>query len=167
MNGLGRAALFVLVLLAAAVAAHAEQPRVSVAVADFDYYDTSGEPRDQAAEHGARMRAFAGILRDSLAGRPGYAVVPLVCAEEACSVEAMGADALLRSAREAGARVLVYGGVHKMSTLVQWGRVQAVDLEREELLLDRSISFRGDSDEAFRRAAEFVLQYLEAATPDP
>jgi len=61
--------------------------------------------------------------------------------------------------------VLVYGGIHKMSTLIQMGKVQAVDLASERLILDQSFSFRGDTDEAFRRAAQFVVRYLEDAAP--
>jgi Protein of unknown function (DUF2380) len=76
----------------------------------------------------------------------------------------LGADALIATARRAGARLLVYGGIHKMSTLVQWGELQVVDLEREQLLLRRSFTFRGDSDEAFRRAAGFILENLKDIT---
>jgi Protein of unknown function (DUF2380) len=51
---------------------------------------------------------------------------------------------------------VVYGGIRKMSTLVQWGDVELLDLENEKLLLKRIVSFRGDNDEAFSRAAAFV-----------
>ncbi|SMF16779.1 Protein of unknown function [Tistlia consotensis] len=164
-----KALLAALALLTAAVMGSpgsAAGAALRVAVADFDYSDTSGEPRDQAAEHAARVGAFAGILRQSLA-EGGYSVVPLGCPESACSVGSLGPDALVAAARKAGARFLVYGGIHKMSTLIQWGKVQAVDLERDKLVLDRSITFRGDTDEAFRRAAGFVVQELEAAVPKP
>jgi hypothetical protein len=52
--------------------------------------------------------------------------------------------------RRAGARLLVYGGI---STLVQWGELQVVDLEREQLLLRRSFTFRGMRRFATRRAS--------------
>ncbi len=69
------------------------------------------------------------------------------------------------AARATGARLLVCGGVHKMSTLVQWGKLHVVDLAADRLLLDRNFSFRGDSDEAFRRAAEFVARYVKEVVP--
>lgn len=138
---------------------------VPTVVADFDYYDTSGEARDQAAEHTARVRAFAGLLRQRLAAGGKYDVRPMECPQAACSAGGMDPDDLVQVARRAGARLLVYGGIHKMSTLVQWGKVQVVDLRGNELLLDRTFSFRGDDDRAFRRAAEFVLRYLQDLEP--
>jgi hypothetical protein len=74
-------------------------------------------------------------------------------------------DALIAAARHAGARFLVYGCIHKMSTLVQWGELQVVDLDREQLLLRRSFTFRGDSDEAFRHAAVFIRESLTDIAP--
>lgn len=139
--------------------------QTTAAVADFDYDDTSGEARDQSLEHAARMRDFAEALRDRLSDSTGLRVFRLACDRPVCSVESMGTDAVLEAARHGGARVLVYGGVHKMSTLVQWGRVQALDLAEGRLLLDRSFSFRGDNDEAFARAARFVAQTLQAVLP--
>ncbi len=38
---------------------------LTVAIADFDYVDTSGEARDQRAEHQARVVRFAELLRES------------------------------------------------------------------------------------------------------
>ena len=40
---------------------------IAVAVADFDYFDTSGEVTDQSEEHRARVASFAKLLRDNLA----------------------------------------------------------------------------------------------------
>jgi len=74
-------------------------------------------------------------------------------------------DDLVSAAVKADARLLVYGGIHKMSTLIQWGSVQVVDVQRKELLLNRLFSFRGDTDEAFRRAANFIGQTLHDLTP--
>ena len=41
-------------------------------------------------------------------------------------------------------RLVLYGGVHKMSTLVQWASVELIDVEANKLLDDRSLTFRGD-----------------------
>lgn len=46
----------------------AEHAAAPVVVADFDYSDSSGEVVDQRAEHAARVKAFAGLLRGRLAG---------------------------------------------------------------------------------------------------
>ena len=42
--------------------------------------------------------------------------------------------ALLAAAREAGADILLIGGVHKMSTLVQWAKIQAIDTGTQRVM---------------------------------
>lgn len=140
---------------------------VPAVIAEFDNVDTAGEAPEPTAAHAARVQGFAGLLRDNLAARGRYEVLALDCPAAACSAGSMAPDDLIQAARAAGARVLVYGGIHKMSTLIQQGKLQAVDLRSERLLLDRSFSFRGDTDEAFRRAAEFVADYLDEVAPQP
>ena len=48
-----------------------------------------------------------------------------------------------------------------MSTLVQWASVELVDVEADKLLDDRFLTFRGDSDEAWRRAEAFVVEKMK------
>ncbi|XSC42115.1 DUF2380 domain-containing protein [Bradyrhizobium sp. RDT10] len=69
--------------------------------------------------------------------------------------------------RRAGARLVIYGGIRKMSTLVQWGEVQLLDLEAEKLLIQRTVTFRGDNDAAYRHAADFVSNTLKETMPKP
>ena len=52
-----------------------------------------------------------------------------------------------------------------MSTLIQWGGIQVVDVRQKQVLLKRLFSLRGDTDEAYRRAAEFVSEMLKGVTP--
>lgn len=144
-----------------------QEPAISAAVADFDNFDSAGEDRDRTAQHAARVEAFADLLRKSLSDHAKYNIVSLPCAVSPCSAQSIPADDLLTAARQGGARILVYGGIQKMSTLVQWAIVQAVDLHTGKLILDRRISFRGDTDEAFRRAAEFIARYVETAGAAP
>jgi hypothetical protein len=79
----------------------------------------------------------------------------------------MGADGLAAAARRSGARLVVYGGIRKQSTLVQWGRVEVLDLDSNQSLLNRLVSFRGDNDMAFSRAAAFVGDMVREAMPKP
>ena len=69
----------------AAMAAEA----VPVAVADFDYSDTSGEIADQAEAHRARVAAFGQMLRDSLVADGKVRVVRLDCPVRACTAVSM------------------------------------------------------------------------------
>ena len=142
-----------------------EHGAIPVVVADFDYNDTSGEVADRQVEHVERVKAFAGLLRDRLAREDKYKVLRLDCAKPTCSIGSIGADDLAAAALKADARLLVYGGIHKTSTLIQWGSVQVVDVQQKELLLNRFFSFRGDNDEAFRRAAEFIGEILNSVSP--
>ncbi|MFC7398266.1 DUF2380 domain-containing protein [Chelatococcus sp. GCM10030263] len=141
--------------------AASQQAVVSVAIADFDNDDTAGEDSTRTTEHAARVDAFAGLLRDRLTAQGKYKIVSLTCPASPCSAGKVSADDLLQAARQAGARILIYGGVHKTSTLVQWALMQAVDLQQGKLILDRRFSFRGDTDEAFRRAAAFMAGYMD------
>lgn len=142
-------------------------PRVPIplAVVDFDYYDTSGEARDQKAEHMSRLRDFMQSLRRDLEKDGAFRIVPLDCGGEPCSVMRLTPEELYEAARKAGARLVLYGGVHKMSTLVEWAQAQIVDIERNVVVDDRHLSFRGDSDDAWRRAEAFLAKRLSEARP--
>ncbi|MDB5621217.1 DUF2380 domain-containing protein [Tardiphaga sp.] len=116
-TGRGLGLLCALALMLSPLPSVAQQP-ITIAVTDFDYVDTSGEAADQAAVHRDRMVIFAAALRDELAQRD-YRVVRPNCPHPLCTAAGMAPDDLVATARREGARYLVYGGVHKMSTLVQ------------------------------------------------
>jgi len=136
---------------------------IALAVADFDYADTSGETSDQANAHAARLERFVQSVRDELAGSGSYRIVMLACPKSPCSARSTDPATLIEAAQQSGARLLLYGGVQKMSTLIQYGKAQVVDLETDQLVFDRSISFRGDDDAAWKRAAEFLADELKKA----
>lgn len=136
---------------------------LTVAVADFDYIDTSGEAKDQRAAHQARIAQFAELLRAKLGAQGDFRVLPLECAEPPCTPINMQPDKFITASRHSGARFVVYGGIHKISTLVQWGDVQLLDLEADKVLFRQNVTFRGDTDEAFRRAAAFVGESVRDA----
>ncbi|HLN11233.1 MAG TPA: DUF2380 domain-containing protein [Xanthobacteraceae bacterium] len=151
------------VIVIAALPSHADDLQVrplTIAVADFDYTDMSGEARDQQAEHAARLQAFAGAIRADLAGSGKYRVVTMTCAAAPCSAGRTRPATLLEDARRAGAKLLLYGGIQKMSTLIQYAKAQVVDVDADRLVLDRLITFRGDSDEAWQRAEQFLVSEL-------
>jgi hypothetical protein len=159
------ASLMGCVVLALAMPAwpvHAAEPIV-LAVADFDHTDTSGETSDQAAAHAARLERFVQSVRDELAGSGSYRIVTLDCPDTPCSARSMDPAALIKAAQQSGARLLLYGGVQKMSTLIQYGKAQVVDLKTNQLVFDRNISFRGDDDAAWDHAAQFLARELKKA----
>src|SRR5215469_4669459 len=143
----------------------AEPGATPVVVADFDYSDSSGEIADQRAKHAGRVNAFMGLLRDRLAGEGKYKVLHLDCGKATCSAGSAHTEDLIAAARNAGAQLLIYGGIQKMSTLITWGSVQVIDVRQKQVLLSRLFSFRGDTDEAFGRAAKFVSEMLQDVAP--
>lgn len=136
----------------------------TLAVIDFDYVDTSGEPRDQREDHARRLRDFMMSLRRDLARDGKFRIVALDCGDAPCAVGKETPTDLFDSAKKAGARLLLYGGVHKMSTLVQWAKTQLVDVEKNRLIDDRWLTFRGDDDEAWRRAEAYLAKRLAETT---
>ena len=139
--------------------AAADETRPSIAVADFGYVDTSGEPRDQSRDHAARLAAFVSALKADLAAQQRWRLATLDCGGP-CRPADIPASDLLAAARKADADVLLIGGIHKMSTLVQWAKVEAIDTKSGQVLLDKLFTFRGDTDEAWQRAEAFVAAEL-------
>jgi Protein of unknown function (DUF2380) len=133
----------------------ADETRPSIAIADFGYVDTSGEPRDQTSEHAARLAAFVSALKADLVARQQWRLAALDC-DGSCRPADIPASELLAAARKAGADVLLVGGIHKMSTLVQWAQVEAIDAKSGRVLLSKLFTFRGDTDEAWQRAEAFI-----------
>lgn len=142
------------------MASESQQP-IPIAVIDFDYSDTSGEAHDLTAEHRTQLQGFMDSIRGALTADEKYRLVAVSCGGGPCSLSRSTPPELVNEAKRAGARLLLYGGVHKESTLVQWAKVQVVDIEDDKLVFDRWLSFRGDTDEAWRRAESFVAKELE------
>ncbi|MCK1419260.1 DUF2380 domain-containing protein [Bradyrhizobium sp. 180] len=119
---------------------------IGVAMDDFSYTDTSGEPANQTAAHERRLSAFMAALRRDIGTDRRYR--------------------LLRSAED-GAAFKVVGGIQKTSTLVQWAKVAVIDVGAKRLVMDKLYTFRGDNDESWERAEIFVSREVMAALATP
>ena len=128
------------------------------AVAEIQYTDTSGEVIDQRAEHFRRLREFEASLRTDLAASGKLRNVALDCPPNACSAGDIDTDQLLGKAQAAGAEYLLISSLHKMSTLVQWAKFDLVEIKTRNVVFGRLVTFRGDNDEAWRRAESFIVQ---------
>src|SRR6478609_2787799 len=131
-----------------------------LAVLDFNYVDTSGESRDQSAEHQQRLDAFMRALRQDIAASEKNRMVTATCHPVPCQVGQSPLTELQDAARQAGAEILLMGGIHKMSTLIQNARVLAVNVETNAVVLDKLFTFRGDTDDAWQRAEVFIAQQI-------
>lgn len=132
-------------------------PGIPIAIAEFSYLDTSGEATDQGAAHQARLQAFMAALQRDFDADRRFRPVQLSCGT--CSAP----EDLAQAASAAGAKILVVGGIHKLSTLVEWAKVQAIDIAGDRVLADRLFTFRGDNDEAWDRAEAFLSDELRTA----
>jgi hypothetical protein len=144
----------------------AQGRQIGVAILDFTYSDTAGEAQDMTAEHHNWLEALVAGLRKGFERTGGYRVVAPVCHPEPCEVGRTPLDELEGAAKEARAQLLVMGGVHKESTLLQWAKVLAVNLVDNRVVTDKLVTFRGDNETAWERAEEFISrELLEAAAP--
>lgn len=129
---------------------------LDVAVEDFGYVDTAGEPTDQSAVHQTRLSAFMSALKRDVAEDQRYRVVPPRNDGPASSDRN-------RSSDDDAARIRIVGSIQKMSTLIQFAKVTVVDAGTRRVLLDRRYTFRGDNDEAWKRAEAFMARDVLAA----
>ncbi|HLG85410.1 MAG TPA: DUF2380 domain-containing protein [Bradyrhizobium sp.] len=157
------AAIFLLGSLGstAALSDASAKPAKSVAIDDFGYLDTSNEPTDQAAAHQRRLQDFMAALRGDVGADQRFQLVASSCAP-ACADDGPALAERLRAAAKDGATILIIGNIHKMSTLVQWARLAAIDTASGRVVLEKLFTFRGDNDEAWQRAASFVSEELRA-----
>jgi hypothetical protein len=138
--------------------AQAEVP--ILAVAEIQYSDTSGEVIDQGAEHFRRLREFEASLRAELAASGKVQNAALDCPPNACSIGDLAVDQLLGKAQAAGAGYLLISSFHKLSTLVQWAKFDIIDVKTRNVVFNRLVTFRGDSDEAWRHAESFIARQI-------
>jgi hypothetical protein len=143
---------------AGAVPAQADTP--VVAVAEIQYIDTSGEVIDQSADHFRRLREFEASLRTDLAASGKVQSVNLDCPPNACSIGDIEADRLLAMAQAAGAGYLLISSFHKVSTLVQWAKVDLVEVKSRNVVFNRLVTFRGDNDKAWSHAESFIVRQI-------
>jgi hypothetical protein len=131
-------------------------PPVHVSIEDFRYLDTSQEPVDQTSVHQARMQTLMTGLRKDIAADPRFRLAH--SCTQPCTDEAQaGPDP------SAGVKVRIVGGVHKMSTLVQWARVRLIDAGSNKVLHDRLYTFRGDSQDAWDHAEAFLSEDIRSS----
>jgi hypothetical protein len=137
-------------------------PAKAVAVDDFSYLDTSGEPTDQAAAHQRRLQAFMTALHADLKADQRLRLVDSSCAP-ACPADGPALVDRLHAASQSGVGVLIIGNIHKMSTLVQFARLAAIDTASNRIMFKKLYTFRGDNDEAWQRAEAFISEELRTS----
>lgn len=116
--------------------------------------DSSNEVRDQHQDHDRRQALFAEILAQAL---PRARLID-DAALDICQPQT--AECLLALARDLPADEALFIVVQKTSTLILQVFAHRVDTATGDLLDSHELSFRGDNDEAWRRAARFLADQL-------
>lgn len=136
--------------------------QTKIAVTDFAFSDTSGEVQDQSAVHQARLQRFKEVLEAGLEKTGRYHVIALACPTDPCAETPAAGASLLEAARKSGATLLVVGGIHKMSSLVIFMKANVYEVAADRSVFSKLFTFRGDNDEAWVRAAEFLAREINA-----
>jgi hypothetical protein len=154
------ARLLLLFSLLSASAAAAEPMRI--AVFDFEMIDTSleGEMKGTSPEEKARLAKLAPVLREKLAASDRYVVVDTARVLDRARAQNLqacgGCDATL--AREVGADVALTGTVQKVSNLILNINIYLRDATDDRLLQAMSADFRGNTDESWSRALQYLVR---------
>jgi hypothetical protein len=140
-----------------AAAAEDGRPQM-LAVFPVELADTSGEaPKPGRAE---QIAATTGHLASLLEGSGRYRAADLGPLRDRLA----GAGPLYRDdrwvamAREVGAEAAALTVVHKMSTLISSMHVWLVEVATGRVLRAGAVSLRGDTEEAWRRAADYLVR---------
>lgn len=150
-----------LMATALSVAGEALASPPALVVLEFNYLDTSGEPRDQQSEHAARLRDMREALGSRLAEDDRFRILPVPAFPDDRCVERT--DCLLGAVREAGGDLVLAGAIQKISTMASQMWVGVFDARTGERVFFRQMSFRGDTDEAWRRATRYLAREVAGA----
>ena len=157
-------------ILSGPPAAGAEPP--TLLVLNLELVDSSGEVTNQRDDHDRRLSAAGDTLASELAARDVYAVVDpaSIQAEIDATRESQYLHACngceIRLAREAGAERVLTGHVRKVSSLVMALWVDIKDAGSGRPIVRKVLDFRGDTDEAWQRAALYLAREMEQLPPD-
>jgi hypothetical protein len=148
------------VIVASAAACQAAETVPVAVILPFGFVDTSGEVRDQSAEHRARVDRMVRDLAAAI-GRAGtYRVVSAPPDLAACAPT--DSACLLAGAKRSGINLIVAGALQKVSTMATQLWAAVFDAQDGRRLLYRQLTFRGDTEQAWDRATSFLAQEIEA-----
>jgi hypothetical protein len=132
----------------------AEEAAPSLVLMPFTFVDTSGEPRNQTVDHEARLTRMSAEIGKDLEAGGLYRVIAMPPELKAC--EATDSECILAASRRAGVDRLLVGTLQKVSTMATQGWVGLFDASTGMRLFYRQLTFRGDNDQAWDRAASYL-----------
>jgi len=158
-RGLQSVAL-VAALVIPAGAARADSPKV--AVFDFEMIDDSlqGEVSGPRADEQARLKRVGEQVRRTLAESGKLTVVdiaPVAAAAHGSNLQACG-GCDVEFARRLGADLAITGTVQKVSNLILNVNFYLHDAHTGQLVTSMSADMRGNTDESWTRATDYLLR---------
>jgi hypothetical protein len=154
--------------LVAVCAPAAATDRGAVAVMPFKLLDTSAEPTDQRSDHQRRLKNMGSAMARELPETGAFSGAPIIGASEvskACPTETP--NCLLGVAQSKGAAFALFGVLHKSSTLIMQLFLTIVPVDGRKTLLSRELNFRGDNDESWTRARDFLVDQIRRELGSP
>lgn len=157
--------LIALALACTVTTVHGAEPKV--AVFDFEFVDTSieGATNGPRGDEGARLAWLDREMRQRLKQSGRADVVDVASVANRTHARNLrtcgGCDAGL--ARELGARYSITAWVQKVSNLILNMNVVVRDVGTGEIVLSKSVDMRGNTDESWSRALNWLVdRYLLA-----
>ncbi|MFE0755788.1 DUF3280 domain-containing protein [Inquilinus sp. NPDC058860] len=159
----------ILVLVAGPAAGQAPEPTpVPTVVFPFELADTSGEAASPGRD--ARIALATGQLARKLEQSGRYRAVdlaPLAAKVAATSPRYNCGGCWLDVARESGADLAVLPAVHKISTLISTMDIWVADLRSGQYVAHVQGQIRGDTDTAWLRGVDFLVDERLLRRPPP
>jgi hypothetical protein len=152
-----------LTVLTTVFPAFAAEPTILALLVPFSFFDTSAEPRDQKAEHAARLAKLSDDLKAKLGENGLYRIVE--APPEASQCPAGDSDCILTNIRRVGADLVLTGAIQKVSTMATNCWAGVFDAASGKRVFYRQLTFRGDTDLAWQRATDFLVHEIEADPP--
>lgn len=154
-----RAAIIALVTLVLAAFAAASPASARTLVLDLELEDSSGEP--PAADHAERLKRVSAKLRHALDAK-GYDVI-----DDAATAQLVPPGTAIRScngceldiARTAGADLVVYGIVRKISSLILWIGLVVEDVATGRVVTTARGDIRGDNETSWSRGVGWLVDH--------
>lgn len=152
--------IFVMTMLAMSAASRAEPPKV--AVFDLEMIDTSlpGEVYGVQADEQARLGHVGDLVRKELADSGKFRIVdiaPISAAAHGSNLQSCG-GCDVKLAGEVGADIAITGVVQKVSNLILNINLYLRDVHTGRLLAAASADMRGNTDESWSRAADYLVR---------
>jgi hypothetical protein len=150
------------VAVALCVSAHARAQPLNTAVFDFEMIDTSleGEMHGARMDEQARLKRVGDQLRKGLAKSDKFIIVDIAPVEaEALKSNLQACEECdVALAQRLGADLSITGTVQKVSNLILNMNVYIRDVHTGKVVISMSADFRGNTDESWSRAANYLLR---------